>query len=60
MPVNDPLVLATSHDHPTHSNDDVRLIGDILPFVLSKYGIDLCDDPLAVTQDAQLEYDFAI
>lgn len=53
MPVNDLLVHETSHDPPMHSCDDVRLIVDILPFVLSKYGIDLCDAPLAAPQEAQ-------
>ena len=53
MSVNDLLVHETSQGHPMHSYDDVRLIGDILPFVLSKYGIDLCDDPLAATPEAQ-------
>jgi hypothetical protein len=44
-----------------HGDDTaVRLIGDILPLVLGKYGIDGCDDHLAATQDAPHEYDFAI
>ena len=60
MSVNDLLVHETSHDRPMHSNDDVPLIGDILPLVLRKYGIALGEDRVAATQDALLEYDFAI
>ena len=61
MSINALVVHETWNARPTHDHDsDVWLIGDILPFVLSKYGIDWCDSHLAATQDAPLEYDFSI
>lgn len=61
MSINAVVVHETSNPHPLYGHDvAVRLIGDILPSVLAKYGIDVCDDPLAATQVALHEYDFAI
>lgn len=61
MSLNALVVQEAPNARPMHGHDpDVWLIADILPFVLSKYGIDWCDDDLAATHDAPHEYDFAI
>jgi len=61
MSINAVVVYEPPNARPTHGHDPaVCLIGDILPLVLSQYGIDWCDDYLAAHQDAPLEYGFSI
>ena len=61
MSLNALVVHETPNARPMHCHDPaVWWIGDILPIVLSKYGIDSGDDHLAAAQDSPHESNFAI